>query len=255
MRHIPCSCPLTSVELVFTLNSCICKLQRVFLQLPILITLICVLDIVAPCTHSSVCHPFPGLVVTMPRVVRSTRNATKKKELEKDNSDREASTTNIKTTTTNSARDPSVDNYKLHFELTDLEPTKSTTTPHTDQDIERVLHQDQRGGVGDDKSQGLSHGNIESSVRVNEDRDGSGEPDHTSSNIDQPRDSYPQQHRYIPRSTSPNNNKYPIDPHLSYIPQYLQQTESESTSIVLRSPCIADALQVQQHYSHHHDSK
>jgi len=190
----------------------------------------------------------------MPRVVRSTRNTTKKKELEKEKSDQGVITTNIKTTTTNSTRDPSVDNYKLHFELTDLEPTKSTTTPHTDEDIERVLHQDQRGGVGDDNSQGLSHGKIESDLRVDEDRDGSGEPDHTSSNIDQPRESHLQHDRYIPRSTSPNHNKYPIDPHLSYIPQYLEQSESESTSIILLSPCIADAQQVQQHYSHHHDS-
>jgi hypothetical protein len=179
----------------------------------------------------------------MPRVVRSTRNTTKKNELEKLDQATTTTNNNIKSTTTNSTRDPSVDNYKLHFELTDLEPTKSTSTPHTNEDIERVLDQDQRGGVGDDNSQGLSIGKIESDQRVGEDRDGSGEPDHTSSNIDQPRESHIQHDRYIPRSTSPNNNihnKYPIDPHLSYIPQYLSESESKSTSTILCSPCIAD---------------
>lgn len=182
-----------------------------------------------PIRHSI--QPFPGPVITMPRAVRSTRNTVKKNHLqkEKEKLQQEPTTTNIQTTTTNSTRDPSVDNYKLHFELTDLEPTKSTT-PRTNEDIGQVLDQDQRGGVGDDNSQGLTLGKLESDSRVDEDRDGSGEPDQTSSNIDQPRVNTTRHERFIPRSSSPIHHKYSIDPHLSYLPQYLHQSESESRS-------------------------
>jgi hypothetical protein len=162
----------------------------------------------------------------MPRSVRSTRNSAKKDAAQKVK--QETTTTNIESSSTNSTRDPIVDNYKLHFELTDLEPTKSNT-PHTNQESDSVLNQDQRGGVGQGNHQ-VSLGKIESAVRVDEDRDGSGEPDHTSNNIDQPRQIQIQHERYIPRSVSPSHHKYPIDPHLSYLPSYLEQPESESRS-------------------------
>jgi hypothetical protein len=163
----------------------------------------------------------------MPRPARSTRNSVKKKK-DDENKVAQSDTTNIKPTSTNSTRDPSVDNYKLHFELTDLEPTKSTI-PQTDKDVQGVHEQEQGGGVGEHREQGSTVGRIESDPRVHEDRDGSGEPDHTSSNIDQPRVSQIQHDRFIPRSTSPTH-KYPIDPHLSYLPQYLHENESASLS-------------------------
>lgn len=229
-----CSSPSQATS---TLNSCTYKLYRVFLQLPIPIALICSFDIVAPYTlrHSI---PFPGPVVTMPRVVRSTRNNTKNKVDEKVKDEAITTTTNIEPSTTNSTRDPSIDSYKLHFELTDLKTTKSNTTPHTEDDTQSVVKQGQGGVVGQHSRQGSIEGKVESDLRVGEDRDGSGEPDHTSSNdIDQPRQTQIPPDRLVPRSLSPNhndnnnnNNKYPIDPQLAYIPQYLHESESKSST-------------------------
>ena len=165
----------------------------------------------------------------MPRVVRSTRNNAKKEQDEKVKD--KVITTNIEPSSTNSTRDPSVDNYKLHFELTDLESTKSNTTPHNDGgDIQGVLKHGQGGGVGKHSELGSTVGKVEADLRVGEERDGSGEPDHTSNNIDHTRQIQIQHDRFVPRSTSPNNNKFPIDPNLTYIPQYLHESDSKSCS-------------------------
>lgn len=152
---------------------------------------------------------------------RSTRHSTRQKVVKDQKVDAIPDDSTI--IKTNSTPDLLVDNYNLHFELTDLE--KSNTADNSNNDNEHI----DRVQVGQSQV-GLSSEKIVSPILPEDhDRDGSGEPDHTYPDVNPPRVS----EKKRLNSTSPHHTSYP--PPYLHNQEYPYHTESESFYRLLQS--------------------